>query len=146
MIYISRRRRQGAVEKDLGYNCPGVIEPMICLKVERKEPGEEYRIENEREESHEDSMEMLQSESQETEKKTSQLKTGLEGVVEGWQRSKSGEFCCCLLVRKLGGRETDKRRWLKSRKYLKLQKRLPWSKTGESYHNSNYDLGSVSCR
>lgn len=93
-------------------------------------------------------MEMLQPKSQETEKKTSQLKTGLETVVKGWQRSESGEFCCCLLVRKSGGREADKRGWLKSRKYLKLQKRLLWENdmTGESYHNSNYDFGSMSCK
>lgn len=90
------------MERDLQYNCPGVMEPVICLKVERKEPREEYRIENEREEIHEDSVEMLQSKCQNTEqeKKTSQLKTDVEGVVKGWQRSESGEFCCCLLIRK----------------------------------------------
>ena len=59
---------------------------------------------SERKGGNEDSMEIVQSDSEkaEQEKKTatSQLKTGVKGEVEGWQRGESGEFCYCLLARK----------------------------------------------
>lgn len=73
------------------------MQPVVCLKVERKEPGEQYRIENEGEQSHEDGVEMLQSKSQKTEQEKKSLqKMGMEGGVKGWESSESGEFCCAF--------------------------------------------------